>query len=48
MRNEEAPFPQAPGTLFKRVLRKKHANFTHPGGIQKPLGIGAVIPGIPL
>jgi len=26
VRNEEAPPPQAEGSLFDRVLRKKHAN----------------------
>jgi hypothetical protein len=26
--NEEAPFPQPSGTVFKRVLRKKHADKT--------------------
>ena len=29
-RNEEAPPPQAEGSLFDRVLRKKHANHDRP------------------
>jgi hypothetical protein len=40
--NQEAPFPQARGTLFDRLLRKKHAISTRPCGRPEAAALPAI------